>query len=102
MADTNEPLFPRVVRDPNVLGGEPIVEGTRWPTYIAVHYGFNTVRIREEYPHLRIDQVMSAVLYEQLPHRRIGRVVGPVLWRIRYAIAARALGVSASKLEDML
>lgn len=82
----------RVVRDPEILGGKPIIEGTRWPTEIVVAFDFNIVAVREQYPHLRIDQVMAAYLYEKSWHRRFRRYALQRTRRLRWRTAAWLMG----------
>ena len=53
---STRPLAPtRIVRDPRILGGEPVVRGTRLAvrTIAVAHRGWGTIeRVLSEYPQL--------------------------------------------------
>lgn len=61
-----EKLLERVVVDPNVLAGKPVIRGTRIPVYLIVELiatGTNVNDMVKEYPELQDDDVKAALLY---------------------------------------
>jgi len=61
-----EKLLERVVVDPNVLAGKPVIRGTRIPVYLIVELiatGTNVNDVVKEYPELQDDDVKAALLY---------------------------------------
>ncbi len=56
--------FPRIVRDPVIVGGEPTVQGTRVPvrSIVVLHqlYG-DTERLRRAFPRLDSDDIREAL-----------------------------------------
>jgi uncharacterized protein (DUF433 family) len=61
-----EELLKRIVVDPNILAGKPVIRGTRIPVYLIVEIiaaGKNTSDVIKEYPELREDDVKAALLY---------------------------------------
>jgi uncharacterized protein (DUF433 family) len=59
-------LDERIVSDPAVLLGKPIIRGTRVPVYIIVglvEAGQTPEQIVDDYPDLTIDDVEAAVAY---------------------------------------
>mgnify|MGYP001126048569 CR=1 FL=1 len=69
--------------DPEILGGKPIVKGTRVPVDLIlelVGLGYSIDRIVEEYPHLSKRQVQRLLkfvkrLHEVAPYEKIRAVV---------------------------
>ena len=56
----------RVVTDPAVLGGRPIVRGTRIPVSLILNlvaYGYSLERVIQAYPVLTLEDVKAALLY---------------------------------------
>jgi uncharacterized protein (DUF433 family) len=56
----------RIVRDPDVLLGKPIVRGTRVPVYIIVglvENGQTSEEIVDDYPDLTIEDVDAAIAF---------------------------------------
>jgi len=61
-----EELLSRIVVDPNVLAGKPVVKGTRIPIYLIIELiaaGMNIKDVLKEYPELKEDDVKAALLY---------------------------------------
>lgn len=59
-------LGERIVTDPAVLLGKPIIRGTRVPVYLIVglvEAGQTAAQIVDDYPDLTIDDVEAAVAY---------------------------------------
>jgi uncharacterized protein (DUF433 family) len=63
---TEEELLKRIVVDPKVMVGKPIIKGTRIP---AVHVlrllaqGLTVEEILKDYPHLTRDDITAVLLY---------------------------------------
>lgn len=72
----------RVVRNPDILGGQPIIEGTRWPTETVVAFKFSLSDTHDSYPHLTAEQIVTAIIFEQSLNRRLRRLI---LYRTRKA-----------------
>ena len=56
----------RVVVDPRVLGGKPVIRGTRIPVYFILELlanGWSVDDILREYPHLTREDVLAAIRY---------------------------------------
>jgi len=61
-----EELLDRVVVDPNILAGKPVIKGTRIPVYLIIELiatGMNIKDVLKEYPELKEDDVKAALLY---------------------------------------
>jgi uncharacterized protein (DUF433 family) len=61
-----QPLNERIVTDPAVLLGKPVVRGTRVPVYLIVgliEAGQSPEQIVDDYPDLTIEDVEAAVAY---------------------------------------
>jgi len=61
-----EELLERVVVDPNILVGKPIIRGTRIPVYLIVELmasGMDVGEVLREYPELKEEDVKAALLY---------------------------------------
>jgi uncharacterized protein (DUF433 family) len=66
MAAMRAPQTPRIVRDPRILGGAPIVRGTRVPVRAIAFLWRATgdqARILHAYPSLTTSEVDEAILY---------------------------------------
>jgi uncharacterized protein (DUF433 family) len=75
-------LEERIVCDPAVMVGKPVVRGTRIPVYKVLEYLSNNPNFEEiflDYPRLTIDDVKACLRYarnvvdEESPGRRRGR-----------------------------
>ncbi len=56
----------RIVVDPRVLGGKPVIRGTRIPVYLILELlanGWSVDDILREYPHLTREDVLAAIRY---------------------------------------
>ena len=59
-------LLDRIVVDPNILAGKPVIKGTRIPVYLIIDLlatGVNVKDVLKEYPELKENDVKSALLY---------------------------------------
>jgi uncharacterized protein (DUF433 family) len=59
-------LLDRIVVDPNVLVGKPVIKGTRIPVYLIIELiagGMTIKDVLKEYPELREEDVKAALLY---------------------------------------
>ncbi len=63
----------RITTNPEVLGGKPIVRGTRVPVYLIVDWvnsGHTPDEIVDDYPDLTVEDVAAAVAYAKAEHER--------------------------------
>lgn len=63
-----------VTRNPAVLGGKPIIRGTRIAVSLVIDWleaGVSIERILEDYPHLTQADVEAARAYDQLRRDRV-------------------------------
>jgi uncharacterized protein (DUF433 family) len=61
-ADTH----PRITPNPEILGGKPIIRGTRVPVYLIAGFvqdGVTPAGVVEDYPELTVEVVEAAVAY---------------------------------------
>jgi len=61
-----EELLDRIVVDPSVLVGKPVIKGTRIPVHLIIELiaaGMTIKNVLKEYPELREDDVKAALLY---------------------------------------
>jgi len=59
-------LLDRIVVDPNILVGKPVIKDTRIPAYLIIELIAGDMTIKDvvkEYPELREDVVKAALLY---------------------------------------
>ncbi len=87
---------PRITRNPEVMGGMPCIDGTRWPTETVVEWEFDRAAILRAYPGCLPEHVDCAIRYERSRRRRLGRLI----WRIRYRVAAWLIDIDAGALRD--
>jgi uncharacterized protein (DUF433 family) len=63
----------RIVVDPRILVGKPVIKGTRIPVSLVLNllgHGYDFSRIREAYPDLTDDDIKAAVNYSEARIRR--------------------------------
>jgi uncharacterized protein (DUF433 family) len=63
---TEERLLNRIIVDPKVMAGKPVIKGTRIPVEQILRLlaqGLSTEHILKDYPHLTKDDIMAALLY---------------------------------------
>ena len=56
----------RIVIDPDVLVGKPVIKGTRIPVYLLIELLANDMTAKEilkEYPQLKPEDIKAALLY---------------------------------------
>jgi len=61
-----EEIADRIVIDPDVMVGKPVIKGTRIPVYLIVEFvanGMTEKEIIKEYPQLRKADIKAALLY---------------------------------------
>jgi len=61
-----EELLDRIVVDPDIFVGKPVIKGTRIPVYLIIELiatGMNIKDVLKEYPELKEDDVKAALLY---------------------------------------
>jgi uncharacterized protein (DUF433 family) len=63
---TEKTLLKRIVVDPKIMLGKPVIKGTRLPVEIIVAkvaYGATNNDLRKDYPFLKEDDIRAALLY---------------------------------------
>ncbi|MDQ3693288.1 MAG: DUF433 domain-containing protein [Chloroflexota bacterium] len=71
---TSRPIEVRISRNPAVLGGKPIIRGTRLAVSLVAGWidtGTSVEQILEDYPNLTRDDVEAAVAYARAPRDQI-------------------------------
>ncbi len=61
-----EELMDRMIIDPDVLVGKPVIKGTRIPVYLLIELlanGMTTKEILKEYPQLKPEDIKAVLLY---------------------------------------
>lgn len=61
-----EELLNRIVIDPNILAGKPVIKGTRIPVHLIIELlanGLTSQQILREYPELKQEDIKAALLY---------------------------------------
>jgi uncharacterized protein (DUF433 family) len=61
-----EELMGRIVVDPDVLVGKPVIKGTRIPVHLIIELsadGMTTKGILKEYPQLKQEDIKAALTY---------------------------------------
>ena len=59
-------LLNRIVVNPKIMVGKPVIKGTRIPVYMIVKQiaqGMTTEEILEDYPRLKKEDIKAALLY---------------------------------------
>ena len=59
-------MLQKIIIDPNIMMGKPVISGTRLPVEIIVEklaYGATFKDIQEDYPFLTEDDIRAALLY---------------------------------------
>jgi uncharacterized protein (DUF433 family) len=65
-----EELLDRIVIDPDILVGKPIIKGTRVPVHLIIELlanGMTTKQILKGYPQLKEQDIKAALLYASKP-----------------------------------
>ena len=60
-----EELLDRIVIDPDVLVGKPVIKGTRIPVHLIIELLANGVTVKEilrEYPQLKNEDIKATIL----------------------------------------
>jgi uncharacterized protein (DUF433 family) len=63
---TEKTLLKRIVVDPKIMLGKPVIKGTRIPVEIIVEkiaYGATNDDLHKDYPFLKEDDIRAALLY---------------------------------------
>lgn len=61
-----EDLMDRIVIDPEILVGKPVIKGTRIPVYLIIEFlanGLTEEEILDQYPTLKKEDIKAALLY---------------------------------------
>jgi uncharacterized protein (DUF433 family) len=62
----NEPLLNRIVLDPKIMTGKPVIRGTRIPVEMLVRMlsqGITETEVLREYPRLQSEDLRAALSY---------------------------------------
>ncbi len=62
----NHPTSARIIADPNILAGKPIIAGTRISVQLILEKlrdGWTIEDLLDDYPHLTREQIVSALEY---------------------------------------
>ena len=68
MAATDKTLLNRIESNPKVLGGKPVVRGTRIPVSLIVNFVAHEMSFQDiidEYPQLTNDDLRAALLFAE-------------------------------------
>ena len=73
---TEEKLLKRIVLDPKIMLGKPVIKGTRLTVEIIVEkiaYGETTEEILKDYPFITEEDIRAALLYaaRRLSHEEV-------------------------------
>jgi len=63
---SEEKLLSRIIVDPKIMIGKPIIKGTRIPVEQILRLlgqGLTTEQILKDYPHITKDDIQAALLY---------------------------------------
>jgi uncharacterized protein (DUF433 family) len=63
---TEKTLLKRIVVDPKIMLGKPVIKGTRLPVEIIIEkvaYGATIEDLRKDYPFLKEGDIRAALLY---------------------------------------
>jgi len=63
---TEKALLKRIVINPKIMLGKPVIKGTRLPVEIIVEkvaYGATIADLQKDYPFLKGDDIRAALLY---------------------------------------
>lgn len=68
-----------ITKDPHILGGKPVITGTRIPLARILYLlkdGYTIESIHEEYPHINVKTIKQAVneaveIIDQYPHASV-------------------------------
>lgn len=72
IANRRRKLPATIVSDPNIMGGTPVIRGTRVPADVIValvREGISTLDILEDYPTIDLDGIRAAVEWGRLQPR---------------------------------
>jgi uncharacterized protein (DUF433 family) len=67
-----EELLSRIVIDPNILAGKPVIKGTSIPVHLILELIANDLtpkQILKEYPELKQEDIKAALLYAQTSYK---------------------------------
>ena len=68
MASADETLIDRIQSNPGVLGGKPVIRGTRIPVSLILNFVANEMtskEILEEYPQLEEQDIRAALFFAE-------------------------------------
>ncbi len=62
----NEHILERIIINPRIMVGKPVIRGTRIPVELIVRMlaqGISEGEILDEYPHLSLEDIQAALFY---------------------------------------
>ena len=62
----NELILERIIINPRIMAGKPVIRGTRIPVELIVRMlaqGISEGEILDEYPHLSLEDIQAALFY---------------------------------------
>jgi uncharacterized protein (DUF433 family) len=68
MTDQVYDYHKRIIQDPQIMVGKPVIKGTRIPVSVILNllgHGYDFARIKEAYPELTDDDIRAAVAYSE-------------------------------------
>lgn len=73
---TEKQLLKRIVVDPKIMLGKPVIKGTRLPVELIMEklaYGETLEQLKQDYPFICQDDIRAALLYaaKRLAHEEI-------------------------------
>jgi uncharacterized protein (DUF433 family) len=71
-----ESFFDRIEMNPQILGGKPVIAGTRIPIELILDFlahSWNPQKLLAEYPNLRQEDIQAAIAYasQRVQHEEI-------------------------------
>ncbi len=91
---------PRIVRDREIMYGQPCIEGTRVPSAMVRECAYDVELIRGHFPHLTYAQINAAIDHELHWSRRLRRWLAARTRTIRYRLAAWMIGTDVETLRE--
>ena len=61
-------MMERIACDPDILGGKPVIAGTRLPVTLILNllrHGYDEAKIIDAYPNLRVDDIRAALHFAE-------------------------------------
>lgn len=72
MKEPRKDYHERITQDPKIMLGKPVITGTRIPVSVILNLldnGYDSARVREDYPDLTGEDISAAVAYSEALHQ---------------------------------